>query len=29
LVAVAGTTVGLMTGALVLAGAIWGFVKSR
>jgi len=25
---VAGTTVGLMTGALVLAGAIWGFVKS-
>ncbi len=28
LVAVAGTTVGLMTGALVLAGAIWGFVKS-
>ncbi len=28
LVAVAGTTVGLMTGALVLVGAIWGFVKS-
>ena len=28
LLAVAGTTVGLMAGALVLAGAIWGFVKS-
>src|SRR6266545_810702 len=28
LVVVAGTTVGLMTGALVLVGAIWGFVKA-
>ena len=28
LIAVAGGTAGLLTGLLVLAGALWGFVKS-